>query len=385
MGMDRTTHVALIKRLLRQMDAGTTFLLPGEYRNAVSHYLDPEQFRREREILFRRYPISVGFAGQVRNPGDFFTHGASGVPILVVRDRQGVLRAFLNVCRHRGTMLVRDACGTDKKAFICPYHGWSYGTDGRLLAIVHEQGFSGIEKEQYSLVPLPVAERFGLVWVVPTPGAALDLDRFLGPLAAELDGYGLHAWRPYATKAIHRRMNWKLMYDTFLEFYHFRWAHRDTIFFRFLDNLITFDEFFPHSRLIGAARTLPEVRALPEERWNLAEHAVILYAIFPQTVLASLGDHFNVFAMYPGERIDESVCYLSVMIPDGPLTESARRHWDNNMDLACRTVETEDFEMGEGIQRGLASGANTHMTYGRFEAGLPTFHRAIAHALDLQP
>jgi len=383
--MDHATQVELIKRLLRQMDAGTTHMLDREYRNAVGHYLDPEQFRREKEILFRRYPVAVGFSSQVRQPGDFFTHGDSGVPILVTRDRHGMLHAFINVCRHRGTNLVAEPCGTGKKAFVCPYHGWSYGIDGGLLAIVHEEGFSGVNKGDFNLVPLPVTERFGLVWVVPTPGAKLDFDSFLGPVAKDLDGFGLHAWRPYATKAIRRKMNWKLMYDTFLEFYHFRWAHRDSIYPRFTDNLITFDDYAPHLRLIGATRTLPEVRALPEQQWSLIDHSVILYGIFPQTVLASLGDHFNVFVMYPGERIDESVCYLTVMIPDEPLTDSARHHWDANMELACRTVETEDFVMGEGIQRGLASGANTHMTYGRFEAGLPTFHRAIAEALDVKP
>ncbi len=383
--MDHATQVELIKRLLAQLDAGTTHMLPSEYRNAVSHYLDPGQFQREQEVLFRRYPMAVGFSSQVRRPGDYFIHGDTGVPILVTRDRQDGLRAFLNVCRHRGTQLVQEACGEGKKAFVCPYHGWSYGTDGGLLAIVHEEGFRGVDRRDYNLVPLPVTERFGLVWVVPTPGLALDMDTFLGPLAPDLDGYGLQHWRPYFTKAIRRKMNWKLMYDTFLEFYHFRWAHRDSIYPRFMDNAITFDEYAPHLRLIGATRTLPEVRAQPEKAWSLIEHAVVLYGLFPQAVLASLGDHFNVFVIFPGERIDESVCYFTVFTPDEPLTDAARRHWDKNVDLTLRTIETEDFVMGESIQRGLASGANTHMTYGRFEAGLPTFHRAIAQALDLQP
>jgi phenylpropionate dioxygenase-like ring-hydroxylating dioxygenase large terminal subunit len=383
--MEHATQVELIKRLLAQIDAGSTHMLPHEDRNAVRHYVDPEQFRREREVLFRRYPIAVGFSAQVRKSGDYFIHNETGVPILVARDRQDRLRAFLNVCRHRGTQLVQEPCGEGKKAFVCPYHGWSYGTDGALLAIVHEEGFSGIQKRDHNLVPLPVQERFGVVWVVPTPGAHLDLEAFLGPLAQDLDGYGLHTWRPYFTKAIRRKMNWKLMYDTFLEFYHFRWAHRDSIYPRFMDNAITFDEHAPHLRLVGATRTLPEVRALPEEQWSLRDHAVILYGLFPQAVLASLGDHFNVFAMYPGDQIDESVCDFTLFTPDEPLTDSARKHWNANVDLTLRTIETEDFVMGESIQRGLASGANTHMTYGRFEAGLPTFHRAIAQALDLRP
>src|SRR5262249_27057597 len=100
--MDRATEIDLIQRLLAHLHAGTTAMDADEARVPVSAYLSPARFAAEEQALFRRLPIVVGHASAVAAPGSFFTHDDLGVPILVARDREGVLRAFLNVCRHRG-------------------------------------------------------------------------------------------------------------------------------------------------------------------------------------------------------------------------------------------------------------------------------------------
>ena len=393
--MDHGTQVALIRRLLDYADHKTTGMVEAEAYNDVNDYLDPQQLRTEQAILFRRYPLAVGFASHVRRPGDFFTHEESGVPILVVRDDAGRLRAFLNVCRHRGSLLVPDARGCGKKVFVCPYHAWSYDTEGSLLGMPQEFGFAGLERERYGLRALPVAERHGLVWVQPTPqeprlgetAAAppdvppLDVDAFLGPWARDFAGFGLERFVHFGTATLRRRMNWKLMVDTFLEFYHFHWAHSRSIYPLFLDNVTTFDAHGPHVRLVSAKRTLLDLRARPEDEWNLVEHSLCLYGVFPNSVITMQGDHGALFAMYPvADRVDESVLHVSLLIPEEPTTEVARKHWDTNLELLCSAV-TEDFAIGERIQRGLSSGANTHTTYGRIEPGLDVYHRHINAAL----
>jgi phenylpropionate dioxygenase-like ring-hydroxylating dioxygenase large terminal subunit len=398
--MDPATQVELIRRLLDYAEHKTTGMVEAEAYNDVNDYLDPQQLRTEQAILFRRYPLAVGFASHVRQPGDFFTHEDAGVPILVVRDGAGRLRAFLNVCRHRGSLLVPEARGCGKKVFVCPYHAWSYDAEGRLLGMPQEFGFAGLERERYGLRALPVAERFGLVWVRPTPeppGAApldvppldvppldvplLDMDAYLGPWARDFAGFGLERFVHFRTATLRRRMNWKLMVDTFLEFYHFRWAHSRSIYPLFLDNVTSFDAHGPHVRLVSAKRTLLELRGRPEQEWNLLEHSLCLYGVFPNSVITMQGDHGALFAMFPvADRVDEAVLHVSLLIPEEPQTDAARQHWETNLELLCAAV-TEDFAIGERIQRTLTSGANTHTTYGRIEPGLDVYHRHINEAI----
>ena len=123
--MERATEIALIERLLGHLQAGTTTMGDDEARVPVSSYRSPERFAAEEHALFRRLPIVVGHASEVAAPGSFFTHDTLGVPLLVTRDHEGTLRAFLNVCRHRGSRLVHEPRGANRKAFACAYHAWT--------------------------------------------------------------------------------------------------------------------------------------------------------------------------------------------------------------------------------------------------------------------
>src|SRR5205814_8681 len=148
----------------------------------------------------------------------------------LVRDRRGAARAFLNVCRHRGAK-VAHGCG-NAKAFSCPYHAWSYDLSGKLTFVPDERNFPGLEAERRGLRPLPVAEKHGMIWVIPTPAAdgatSFDIDPWLGELGPELGGYGLERYHHYETRTLVEPMNWKLVEDTFLEGYHIGFLHQKT-------------------------------------------------------------------------------------------------------------------------------------------------------------
>src|SRR4029079_6463562 len=109
---------------------------------------------------------------ELPSPGDYRADDLSGAPILVVRVGDGRLNAFLNVCRHRGAK-VATGSGSGKRLFVCPYHAFTYDLTGRLTKLPAE-GFRGLACADHSLVPLPVAELHGLIWVQATPGADLD-------------------------------------------------------------------------------------------------------------------------------------------------------------------------------------------------------------------
>src|SRR5262249_9168719 len=155
------------------------------------------------------------------------TDDFSGVPILIVRDRSGRLNAFLNVCRHRGAKVV-GGCGS-AKAFSCSYHAWSYDLAGKLTFVPDERNFPGIEAERRQLRRLPLCEKHGLVWVIPTPAedgaASFDIDPWLEGLGPEFAAYGFETWVHYETRTIRAKMNWKLAVDTFHEGYHVGFLH----------------------------------------------------------------------------------------------------------------------------------------------------------------
>jgi nitrite reductase/ring-hydroxylating ferredoxin subunit len=380
--MERQVQIAEGRQLLAYIAKRTTTLADDVYRHNVSDYTCPQQAALERETFFRKGPISVGLSGLLPNPGDSMTHDWAGVPILLVRQTDGALRAFLNVCRHRGA---RVAEGRSERAqtFSCPYHGWTYELDGRLVSRPSDRAFC-TGADLTDLRALPVVERHGMIWVAPTPGAAFDVDGLLGGLGADLAGYRLERYHHYETRVLRKPINWKVAVDTFLEAYHIGVLHAETLGSILYPNIFSFRPFGRNLRLIGPRRSIDQLREEPEEGWDLITHSVIINILFPNTVFVMQGDHVETWHMFPtGNGTDESVMYISLYTPEPALTDSARRHWDRNMNLAIAVVEKEDFVVGAGIQRGFYSGAQDHITFGRNEPALQHFHKSIKAALGL--
>ncbi len=388
--MEAERQVSLVKRVLAHVSARTTDADDerGPTRVRTATYLDEERFAREKERLFRGLPITVGHVSSLAGPGDFITHDASGIPLLVVRGDDGEVSAFLNVCRHRGTRVEDLPCGSGKRAFVCPYHAWSYGRDGRLLGIPHEGGFTGIDRAERGLVRVPVGVAGGLVWVRPSPAASaddageragrLDAKAWLGTLADDLDGFGLATSHVHAPVTFTKAMNWKLAIDVFLETYHLRTAHKDTIYPIFFDNLGLVDRVGPHQRNVFPKRTIRDLAGQPDDVMGsvLRKHANILFHLFPNTFVLVQPDHAAVIHAWPvGPSRTDFTAYTAV--PEPPVTDKARAHWDaNNAILYGATGE--DFTLGESIQRGLDSGANDEVVFGSFEHSLAHFHDEVA-------
>jgi len=378
--MDPTTQIALVKRVHAHLAARTTDHDDAPTTRDVAAYVDAKRYEQEIERVFRGRPLAIGHASKVAQPGEYFTHDASGLPLLVVRGEDGVLRAFKNVCRHRGTRLEAAPCGR-KKAFSCPYHAWSYRSDGSVLAIPHEHGFAGIDKEERALAQVDVAEAAGLLWLVPK---GQDVKSFLGDtIVRDLDGFGIASGHSYAPHTTTKEMNWKLTIDVFLEAYHLKPTHRDSIYPIFFDNLGLVDRFGPHLRNVFPKRTIRELASRPEAEWVLRTHANVLFHLFPNTFILIEPDHAAVLHLWPlGPTKTRLDAYM--VVPEAPTTEKARTYWDAN-DAILRGAVEEDFTMGESIQRGFASGANHDVVFGAFEHALAHFHREVDRATGQTP
>ncbi len=379
--MHRQEQITQARKICGYLDSRTTALADEVYLNPVAGYTCPEKFAAERKSFFRGGPLFMGLSREFPEPGSFRAEVFDGVPILIVRDDDGQLSAFLNVCRHRGAMLLqgRGECG---KSFSCPYHGWSYGRDGRLAAIPHQMGFAEVDRTTHGLTPLPLVEKDGMVWVVPNPGAEIDISGHLTTeLEAELSAYDLAGYHHYETRTLEQKMNWKLVIDTFLETYHLNVLHKDTLTGVIQSNVATCDGYGRNLRVIYVRPSFDDMRKQPEDEWDVIRHTAIIYVLFPNTVFIVQGDHLESWRIEPMGGPDASRMYISLYTPEPTSTDSARRHWDNNMRLLMDVVRNEDFPVGEGIQRSFHTAAQSHVTFGRNEPALGLYHRAIKQAL----
>jgi len=377
--MNRDCEIALCRRVLDHIAAGTTDMAETTYRQPAEHYTSPDRLARELDRVFGRLPLAVAHLSELAAPGHFITRRIGDTPILLTRDRSGALRAFLNVCRHRGTQLVAEPRGR-ANGFACPYHAWSYGLDGALLAVPHAVGFPGLETGVTAgLVPLPAAEAAGFAWISLDRDASVDPVAWLGPLAAELDGLAIPAQHVHDPRSIELAQNWKLAADGALETYHLRSTHRTTIYPLFHDNLGLVDLVGPHIRTVFPKRSIAELAGRRTDEWQLRPHANILYFLFPSTILLVEPDHSMVLHTYP---VGTDRCRFDAyaLVPEPPKSDKALAYWAANLAVFYGAV-AEDFARGDSIQASLRAGANRELLFGRFEHALAAFHRTLDAAL----
>jgi phenylpropionate dioxygenase-like ring-hydroxylating dioxygenase large terminal subunit len=383
--MERQEELAVGRRLLGHIDGRTTDLADALFRNRVDAYSCRERAARERDGLFRALPLFMGLSTRLPRPGDYIAEDVAGMPVLLVRGSDGAIRAYANICRHRGAP-VANGCG-NARAFVCPYHGWTYDLAGKLLGVTDKVGFAGLDLGAHGLVRLPAGEKHGMMFVRATPlkqgeSAGIDVDQTLGAFAADLAALRLGTYPMYSVDRITPRINWKFAIDTFLEGYHIPHLHRKTIAPYFIGNCGTFDGAGLHGRMCVARTSIDAVRAQPETERNFRPHVIAIYQLFPNTIVIWQVDHIEIWRAFPG-RDDPGRCEVEMTIYKPADTDRPDAYWEKNRDIAIRTVMEEDFPLGERMQIGFESGATKEVIYGRNEPSLVHFHSSIRSALGV--
>jgi hypothetical protein len=248
--------------------------------------------------------------------------------------------------------------------------------------------FPGIRAERPGLTPLPLAEKYGMVWVLPTPAANrsgdLDIEPWLNGLGPDLAFWKLDGYHFHDRHVHYEEMNWKLLVDTFHEGYHFGFLHKESLSGILVHNVGHFTPYGPNFRLVFGRTKLDRLREKPESEWDLMWNSTIVYSMFANTILAPQGDHMEIFRMFPVDgRLDRALMETSLYIPKPVENEDEKRHWDANLALAVKVVTTEDFPAGRTMQIGFNSGAQTHIVYGRNEPALAHYHKSIRRELGL--
>ncbi|OBK60467.1 ring-hydroxylating oxygenase subunit alpha [Mycobacterium gordonae] len=373
--------IEIVRRILAHIDAGTTDEGPS-WREPVENYLDTNRFGREMRFL-RAMPSVFLPSAAIPDPGDHAERTAFGVPLFAVRGRDRRARVFRNACRHRGFALVEGAgCA---HALVCRYHGWTYRLDGSLAHVPHQEAFPDLDVPARGLVEVNSHEVDGLIVIEALDTALEPRDDALAWLT---DGTPwrdklLPAQRLVYVDSTVRRMNWKVLVEQFLEGYHIRSTHKDTFFPLQYDDLNVVEMFGPNCRLTFPYRNIERLRDRPESTWTTDARVTYLYQLFPNVMLATFPDLMLMIVVDPVDVEHSTVTIYSMARPE--LAERANSADGQYNPAAVGTLiargSVEDNEVSEGVQRGLSSGANAFVEFGRHESAAGHFHAVLDERL----
>lgn len=377
--MQHDQLIDLTRRALKLARDKTTDLAPAQHLVEAREYTSTERHERDRAMVMAS-PQLVGYVSELPRPGSYCTKTVMGRSILLTRTADGSVKAFDNVCLHRQAQVV-EGCGVAKR-FSCPYHAWTYDNTGRLVTVPGREGFPDVTPKSDGLTELPATEFAGFLWVAMDPGSDLDVAAHLGPLADELDSWGIGRWSPLGEKVLDSPINWKLAIDTFAENYHFATVHQQTFATIARSNCTVFDAYGPHHRLIFPLNTILDLDDTSEDKWVPLNNLVVIYALFPNIVISVTIANGELFRVYPGDRPDRSITVHQNSTPLDMSEESVAAGAQAVFEYAHATVRDEDYRLVQGLQANLESGARQRLVFGRNEPGLQHRHIAWERALD---
>ncbi len=390
-------HERQLEFLQKVADAGprmTGFHVTDSMRNPASVYTDPGRLHHEMHVLFKGRPTCFALSCEIPNAGDYRSAQVGGIPIVVIRQDDGSLRAMTNVCRHRGSPLVeKTGFGSGLKVLSCPYHSWTFEVDGSLRGRPGSQGAFDDLLGDFSLGHVSVSEHVGLIFVqvagpreesLQSDAAVVDLEVCLGAAQDDLEAFGLAGYTHIESRTSTWNMNWKLVIDTFTESYHIRSLHRDSIAPHYLSYSVASESLGDHTLSLGLRRSILEEMKKPKTDWSLLPHATIQYLLMPNVVLTHQQHHVEMWRVEPMST-NKSVLTTSVYAPTKPHSERSHQFFVKNLDLLLGVTNTEDFPLMERIQANLESGALPELVYGRNEGPLIRFHQSINRLLAGTP
>jgi Rieske 2Fe-2S family protein len=351
-------------------------------------YTDPELLEAEQELIFERTWQLVGHISSLPRPASYLTGRAGNQPVLVVRDENEQLRAFKNVCRHRGSRLLSGS-GQCKQAIRCRYHGWTYKLDGSLIGIPEGMSFAERpDKSKFGLMPARVEEMCGLIFV-NLDRDATPLAELVGDLPQRLAPYRIETLEPFAPGTGTQPANWKVVADNYMEGYHIPIAHPGLM--RMLDYKHYDVEVHDHYVWFDARlRQKPSSNRLERLYANLvrpmpglgdADRDVWRYAfIYPNTTIDLYPDQVNTWQMLPDGVARTSDTFGSFR-PAGADPRTRLVQWANQR--LNTLVLDEDIDLVDNVQQGLVTRGYRCGPLSRREAGVAWFADRIR--ADLAP
>ena len=330
------------------------------------YFVRPETFAAEQKKIFSKHWLLVGHQSQIANAGDYFIKDVAGESLIVIRDSKFEIRAFFNVCRHRGSRLKEDACG-HSSMIQCPYHAWTYGLDGRLIGAPHMDEVPGFDKTDYPLHAVNLGVWEGFIFVnlrgASTERSGYSLEKWFAPLRSKFSHWNMSILRPAKRIEYDVHANWKLMFENYSECYHCPGVHPQ------LQKISPYDSaendmhegpFLGGFMKINAGKSLTmsgnACAAFVGKIENLQQ--VFYYSIFPNMLLSLHPEYVMVHQLWPQTPERTLIICDWLFHPDAfedrggqPLfnPEDAIEFWD--------MTNKQDWHVCELSQQGIASRA----------------------------
>ncbi|HEX9706710.1 MAG TPA: aromatic ring-hydroxylating dioxygenase subunit alpha [Steroidobacteraceae bacterium] len=344
-------------------------------------YWDLEFFELEKQSIFKKAWHLVCHLNDVPGTGDYQTFDFLGESILTVRGDDGRVRSFHNVCRHRASRLVDGTHGNCGRRITCPYHAWTYATDGRLVGVPMRSNYPGLEPARYGLAPLEQEIWHGFIFVRFAPGLPSVQDQ-MAPYAEEMTGYRFEEFKPMGKVRLRSRaVNWKNVSDNYSDGLHIPVAHPGlTRLFgksygidakEWVDKMFGTIEDAPSPRLSERMyqRLIKEMEPAdaPAPMWNY-------YKLWPNVAFELYPDQIDFMQFVPVSPTETILREIAYALPDDRREMRAARYlnWRIN-----RRVNLEDKALIERVQAGMASSSYTVGPLGEGELCLRSFGRRM--------
>ena len=364
-----------------QPGGGKPTLAPWTYRN-------PAFFDLEMDRIFKRHWLLAGHSSEMPEPGDYLTFDVAGERALLVRGDDGVVRAFHNVCRHRGSCLVDRPRGRCGRRLVCPFHGWTYGRDGALRGVPARHTFPGLDQAQNGLVPVEMEVWHGFVFI-RFGGDGPSVADLTASVNDEITPYRLSEVRPlpWAGQDL-KEVNWKLFHDVDNEGYHVPVGHpaldslygkdyRDVVVNEFVTaSYGTVEQGSSHWSVGRYQKLLPVFDHLPEERQRVWAY----YGLFPNQVITLYPEMIEFYQTLPRDAGRTMVRGRAYALPDTRREVRAVRYLNGRINAEA---SREDERYFRWLGAAMHSSVFPRDRLSTIEAGVANFHEQVKRALPI--
>ena len=376
MAHDRNKLIGLAKRLLAHNLNGTTDQADGIMVKPVADYTDNEIISSEVNKIFYDHPVPIALSAEFKENNSYKAAKVIDTPLLITRGEDGVVRTFINICKHRGAPVCPEGTGKKSK-FNCTYHGWMYNNTGNLVNIFKSDTFGDIDKSKIKLTELFCEERSGFIWACLNPDIKYDLNKWMNGFDAELDDIDLENWHLFKSIKINGPM-WKICWDGYTDGYHHHMVHPDTVGKNTIVNLIAHDTYGPHQRFAFGLKNIDELSDIEEKDWEPENHLRLIHSVFPNSSISAIqNEHCLVSIIFPSPDLQETVTTQYILCLKEPKTKEEIKKAEEFAELSRAAIIDEDYPINFKIQESIHSKANTEFLFGKNEPIQQHYHNWI--------
>ena len=376
MAHDRNKLIGLAKRLLAHNLNGTTDQADGIMVKPVADYTDNEIISSEVNKIFYDHPVPIALSAEFKENNSYKAAKVIDTPLLITRGEAGVVRTFINICKHRGAPVCPEGTGKKSK-FNCTYHGWMYNNTGNLVNIFKSDTFGDIDKSKIKLTELFCEERSGFIWACLNPDIKYDLNKWMNGFDAELDDIDLENWHLFKSIKINGPM-WKICWDGYTDGYHHHMVHPETVGKNTIVNLIAHDTYGPHQRFAFGLKNIDELSDIEEKDWEPENHLRLIHSVFPNSSISAIqNEHCLVSIIFPSPDLQETVTTQYILCLKEPKTKEEIKKAEDFAELSRAAIIDEDYPINFKIQESIHSKANTEFLFGKNEPIQQHYHNWI--------